>query len=100
MINTAEYRYTLMKPRAVGFKGFSVYIGLELAAFGDLGLAWNEGRDFRADNFIGGYGFGLRLLVPFVDRIRIDFALGESGRGLRSQFGILEKAVKQRERVR
>ena len=100
MINTAEYRYNLMKPRAVGFKGFGVYVGLELAAFVDLGIAWNENRDFKADNFIGGYGFGLRLLVPFVDSIRIDFALGEPGKGLRSHFGLLEKAVKQRERIR
>ncbi|UCF36060.1 MAG: BamA/TamA family outer membrane protein [Acidobacteriota bacterium] len=99
-INTAEYRYTLLRRRPLGFKGLRFYAGLQLAAFADFGIAWDESSQFRAGNFIDGYGFGLRILIPFVDMIRFDFAFGEPGAGLGSNIGIEEKAVKQRNRIR
>ena len=99
-INTVEYRYTLMSPKQGTFWGFTAYLGVQLAAFGDFGIAWNDGDQFRAGNFLNGYGLGLRLIVPFVDLIRIDFAFGEPGGGMRSHFGMREKAIRQRERVR
>ena len=99
-INTAEYRYSLLKPRSLSFKGLTLFFGIHLAVFGDLGIAWNENHEFNTENFIGGYGFGIRFLVPFVDMIRVDFALGEPGRGLRSYVAIEPKPVKQRKRIR
>ena len=47
-----------------------------------------------------GYGVGLRLLVPFVDVVRLDLAFGEPGGGARFAVGIRLKADKQRDRVR
>jgi outer membrane protein assembly factor BamA len=99
-INTFEYRYMLMKPRSIRIKGFSVYLGMQLAAFADLGAAWSDSGDFSADRFLDGYGFGIRFLVPYVEMVRIDFAFGEPGRGLGSHINIMEKAEKQRYRVR
>jgi outer membrane protein assembly factor BamA len=96
-INTIEYRYDLMVPRPLSVFGISFYLGLQLALFGDLGIAWEDSQGTR---WLDGYGFGLRILVPFVDMIRLDFAFGEPGQGLRSQIGLQEKAVKQRRRVR
>lgn len=96
-INTLEYRYDLMTPKAWSVFGVSFYLGLQVALFGDLGIAWENSEGNR---WLDGYGVGLRLLVPFVDMIRLDFAFGEPGRGLSSEFGIWEKAVKQRRRVR
>ena len=43
---------------------------------------------------------GLRLLVPFVDVIRLDVAWGEPGRGAFGYFGVSLKAARQRQRVR
>ncbi len=99
-INTLEYRWTFWGPRSWSIKGFTADLGLQLALFGDLGIAWNQGSDFTADNFIGGYGFGLRLLIPFVNVIRIDFAFGQSGTGINRHIGLGEKADEQRKRIR
>jgi outer membrane protein assembly factor BamA len=99
-INTAEYRYTLVKPRSVSVSSFHVHVGLQLAVYGDFGQAWSEADEFRWEDFIGGYGFGLRILVPFVNMIRMDFAWGEPGKGMSFYIAIWEKAVMQRFRVR
>jgi len=99
-INTAEYRYSLLGPRALSLKGFTVSLGIHLAIFGDVGVAWDQSSEFSTENFIGGYGFGIRFLVPFVDMIRVDFALGEPGRELRSHVALGPKPVRQRLRIR
>ena len=98
-INTAEYRYTLMALRDGKVLGFTGYLGLQLVAFGDLGSAWNDSEQFSG-NFIGGYGFGIRALIPFVNMVRFDLAWGESGVGVSVNIGIMEKAEMQRCRVR
>ncbi len=77
--------------------GISFYLGLQAVLFGDLGITW---EDSQGNRWLDGYGFGLRLLVPFLDVIRLDFAFGEPGKGLNRQIGIGEKAIKQRRRVR
>ena len=96
-INTLEYRYDLMVPRAFSIFGFTIYFGVQAALFGDLGIAW---YDSQGNRWLDGYGFGIRLLIPYVDMIRFDFAFGEPGAGLTRQFGIGEKAVQQRDRIR
>jgi len=99
-ITTSEYRYMLLEPRSFNVTFFTAYVGLQLAAFGDLGHAWSEKNEFALDRFIGGYGFGIRLLFPFVDEIRIDVAWGEPGQGSTIHFGVFPKALVQRLRVR
>lgn len=99
-INTAEYRYTLLAPRPLSVSSFNVHFGLQFAVFGDFGQAWNESDAFRWNDFIDGYGIGLRILVPFVNMIRVDFAWGEPGKGMSFYVAIWEKAVMQRFRVR
>jgi hypothetical protein len=63
-----------------------------------MGVAWND--SFADAPVIGGYGLGLRALVPFVDVIRFDLAWGQEGAGTSAYFGISLKAVRQRDRVR
>ncbi len=101
MINTVEYRYTLIKvqqwdlPLGIKYRG-----GLKLAAFGDFGIGWDEPRDFGVNNFIDGYGFGLRLLLPIVGVARADLAWGENGKTVFLHLGSFEKATYARRRVR
>jgi outer membrane protein assembly factor BamA len=97
-IATVEYACALVPVRPFSVFGFSLYGGIQAAAFGDVGLAWNE--HLAASQAIDGYGVGLRLLFPFVDVIRLDLAAGEPGSGPRLSIGIQLKADKQRERVR
>jgi outer membrane protein assembly factor BamA len=99
-IGSAEYRVTIMKPKVLSLLGLTVDMGLQAALFGDLGIAWNDKNQFDTDNFIGGYGFGLRLLVPFVNMFRFDFGFGEPGESFRIHIGAFEKPVAQRFRVR
>ncbi len=98
-INTLEYRYDLFKPRSFRVFGATLYGGLKLAAFGDIGTVWNTREQF-SDNFIGGVGIGLRVVVPFIQMIRLDLAFGQRGQGLVPHFGIREKAFYHRRRVR
>ena len=98
-LNTVEYRYELMAPRSGSIFGFSGFLGLQLAAFGDFGTAWNEGVE-SIPSFIGGYGFGLRAIIPYVNMFRVDLGWGDAGMGVRFAFGVMEKADMQRRRVR
>ncbi len=41
-INTIEYRYQWVPPRALKVFGFNFYLGVQLALFGDFGLAWDD----------------------------------------------------------
>ena len=99
-INTVEYRYLLAEPRPFSLSFFTAYIGLQFAAFADFGHAWNEPNDFALNQFIGGYGAGLRILIPFVDEVRVDVAWGAPGEGIRFHFGLYPKVLMQRQRVR
>jgi len=100
-INSAEYYVTILEPKLLRMPlGLTFDIGLQLALFGDLGIVWNKSSEFETDNFIGGYGFGIRFLVPFVNQFRFDFGFGEPGRSMRVHIGAFEKPVAQRFRVR
>jgi outer membrane protein assembly factor BamA len=98
-LNTLEYRFDLLKVNDHSFKGFNYYYGVQLAAFADTGTAWDTNEEFTR-NFIAGGGFGIRLIVPYVSVIRIDFGFGQANQGMISHFGIMEKAVYERRRVR
>ena len=100
-VNTLEYRYTLIEPRFIKLPfNISYNAGLQLAAFGDWGIVWDERGDFESDSFIGGYGVGIRLLIPAIGMLRFDFGWGEGGKGVSSHLGAWEKAVAARKRVR
>ncbi len=98
-INTLEYRYVLVPTRNFSVFGVNFYAGLGAAVFGDLGAVWND-PDEMLDRFIGGGGIGLRVVVPYVNLIRLDLSVGQTDGGARFQLGVNEKFVAQRNRVR
>jgi outer membrane protein assembly factor BamA len=97
-LGTVEYSYVLRPVQAFSVAHLNLYAGLQIVGFGDIGLAWND--DVRTVPAIGGYGVGLRALVPFVDVIRLDLAWGEPGQGATAYIGVSLKAARQRQRVR
>jgi outer membrane protein assembly factor BamA len=100
-LGTLEYSYVAVPVRPFSVAGLNAYAGLQLVSFADLGLASHAGADTTtATSAIDGYGVGLRLLVPFVDVIRLEVAWGEPGHGATAYFGISLMAVRQRQRVR
>jgi outer membrane protein assembly factor BamA len=100
-INTLEYRITLLRPELlilplnINYRG-----GMQLGFFGDVGIGWDKQNQFATNNFIGGFGMGVRLLVPIVGMVRFDLGWGQSGKGVFLHLGAFEKAVMARRRVR
>ncbi len=98
-INTLEYRYVLVPTRNFRVFGINLYGGLGAAVFGDVGAVWSDPGE-AADPFIGGGGIGLRLVVPFVNLVRLDLSFGQPNGSALFQLGVNEKFVAQRNRVR
>ncbi len=98
-ISTVEYRYEVLPNKSFQIKGVTLFAGVQLAVFADAGSAWSTGTDF-ARNYIGSGGVALRFKLPFVDMIRIDLASGQRGEGLMFHFGLHDKPIDQRRRVR
>ena len=98
-INTLEYRYTLIEPRLISYFGVNLRVGMHIAAFADVGTAWSEEEDFR-ENFIDGYGIGIRFIIPYVGLARIDFGAGQPDARIQVHLGSYEKPERQRDRVR
>jgi len=96
---TLEYRYLAIPTRPVKIFKWTFSLGLELATFGDAGVAWSDPQDFNIDRMRSGYGVGVRLLVPGLDSLRFDIARSEEGNtvfnfGLRAIFDERKKRVR------
>lgn len=98
---TAEYWWKLLPRSAYKFWFIKWSMGLQLAAFADLGTAWDGSDEFR-DNWIAGAGVGARVIIPQNVMIRFDLAFGKLNPEFKLTFhvGGGEKAVAQKQRVR
>jgi len=99
-LGSAEYSYVVLPVRPFAVKGFNLYAGVQAIGFADVGKASHGAAGATEGGAIGGYGVGLRLLVPFVDIVRLELGWGEPGQGPTAYFGVSLKAVRQRQRVR
>jgi outer membrane protein insertion porin family len=99
LIGTAEYSFTLIPQRRFDFWKFSFRLGLELALFGDVGVAWNESHELNASRTRAGLGSGLRLLIPGSEMLRLDVGWSPDG-GFRFHFAGATKPERQRDRIR
>ena len=98
-LNTLEYRFDVIQPKIVQAWFFSTTVGVQLAGLVDVGTAWDTSTEF-GDNFIAGYGAGIRLVMPSLGLLRFDFARGQAEIGVRFHIGGSEKAEASRYRVR
>lgn len=100
-VSTLEYRITVLEPRIFNLPFNLRYRGgMHICFFSDLGIAWDEADQFRSHNFIGGFGVGVRLLLPIVGVTRLDVGWGQKGQGIFLHVGAYEKPVMSRKRVR
>jgi outer membrane protein insertion porin family len=105
MIVTVEYQYLVMDIRSIPIWRWAFAAGLEVAAFTDTGIAWDTdpalgiNDEFSWDRFKTGVGIGLRFLVPSVNVVRADLAVGEEGE-VSFHFAVWPKLYAQRFRVR
>ena len=99
LIVTAEYQFLLLPVKAYPVLKWAVSGGIELAAFTDLGTAWSNTDELNGDRLKGGFGFGLRTLVPAVNELRFDFGMNLHGSFI-FHFGVQTKFDAQRFRIR
>jgi len=99
LIGTVEHSFTLFPVRRFDVLKWSFGIGLEAAVFGDAGQSWNEQAELALDRTRWGVGFGLHLLVPGAEMVRLE--LGWNGTDqVRFHFAAGSKPAAQRSRVR
>lgn len=79
LIFNLEYRWLALPVRPLRLLRWSVAVGVELAAFGDVGTIWNDPSAFSLDRTRAGYGAGVRFLLPGVEMIRFDLGVSEFG---------------------
>ncbi len=96
---TLEYRYLAIPTRPVKILKWTFSLGLELATFGDVGVAWSDPAEFNLDRTRSGYGVGVRLLVPGLDSLRFDVARSEEGNTV-FNFGVRAIFDERKKRVR
>ncbi|MEE8572354.1 MAG: BamA/TamA family outer membrane protein, partial [Gemmatimonadota bacterium] len=98
-IGTLEYRFLASDIREYKLLGLPVGIGLQLALFSDVGVAWSDDDGIPWEEAEIGYGVGARLLVPVVDMVRLDVGFDPEGQA-RFHFAIEQKFEAQRKRLR
>lgn len=79
LITTIEYQLSLLPLRPYNFFKWSAAMGLQVAVFADAGTAWSSSDELSMDRAKGGFGAGLRLLVPGVEMVRFDLGLNRQG---------------------
>jgi outer membrane protein insertion porin family len=99
LLSTAEYNVSLLPLARRDFWRWSYSIGVQLALFSDLGVAWNEASELSAQRFRAGAGAGLRFLVPGSEQVRFDLGWSQAG-GLHFHFASGTKPSNQRQRLR
>ena len=82
-IASAEYRLDLTRNRIIYGAGRGGYVdrGLGGAFFVDTGAVWNAGHKVVYEDFHTGFGLGLRVFMPFVQVVRLDYAWNTKGEG-------------------
>ena len=97
-VSTAEYNFNLLPLARRDIFKWSYSIGLQLALFSDLGIAWSEPGDFTAERFRAGAGAGRGSSFP-VRAGAFDFGWSEAG-GFHFHFASGTKPANQRQRLR
>lgn len=82
ILGTVEYSHLFMSPRQIqlfGLPFLKFRVGMNLVGFVDFGVAWTDPDELNTDRSRIGYGAGLHLMVPGIDRIRLDVGLSQDG---------------------
>ena len=99
LLGTAEYSINVVPLRRWDIWRFALRMGLDVALFSDVGIAWTDSRELAADRVRGGVGAGLRLLVPGSEMVRFDLGWSPEG-GFHFHFASGSKPAAQRARIR
>lgn len=99
LVGTLEHSFELVPVRRWDVWKWSLRMGLDLAVFGDAGIAWEEARDLTLPRARGGLGAGLRLRLPATEMVRFDLGWSPA-EGFHFHLAALSKPEAQRKRLR
>lgn len=99
LLYNLEYRWNFLPVRALKIFKWSFGVGLQAAAFGDVGVVWDRSQDFSLDRTRAGFGAGLRLLLPGMEMMRFDVGMGQDG-DVVFNFGVNSIFFGRKQRVR
>lgn len=86
-IHTAsmELRFPILPIRYFSFDSFiipenylhNLKFGINAGIFIDSGIAWTHSNQYMIDNFRTGFGFGLHFRLPYIEVLRLDYAMNK-----------------------
>ena len=94
-LNNAEYRFEFLSRKFIKFGFFKLFLGLQWVAGIDYNAVWNNSNEFTS-SFNSSVYTGIHILIPFVNRIRLEFSTRTSSFDFIFQFGLFEKTLQQR----
>ncbi len=62
----------------LGSGGRNLKFGINVGLFAESGIIWKKQKEFKAEHFISGFGFGLHFLLPYIEVLRVDMAFNEA----------------------
>jgi len=105
LLYTFEYRHEFFSNRQISLLGMKGYYGLQLVIGNDHAHYWRPEDDFKAARHLSSLYFGFHILVPALERIRLEmgfstFNIEEKTFSFGISWGWFEKSLNQGERIR
>jgi outer membrane protein assembly factor BamA len=100
LLLNAEYRLDLLPRRIFSVGEFHIFWGLQAVLGADAAFLWSEGSPFEQKNYRNSVYGGLHLLVPALERIRVEAGYAPKRKGWVIAVGLFEKTTTQRWRAR
>ncbi len=103
ILGTLEYRYETVRREPFELWGDNLYYGLQWVAGVDAAWLWMS--DDSRPRLLSSVYAGLHILLPLIERVRIEFGIGQLEQGSDAliyglSIGLFEKSFMQRERIR
>lgn len=88
-LTSLEIRFPLLPVRYFSIKNGplipslfrNLKFGLSAGLFVDSGIVWRNAGEIRLNDFLTGYGVGIHIHLPYINVLRIEYALNKFGRG-------------------
>jgi outer membrane protein assembly factor BamA len=88
-LTSLEFRFPLLPVRYFSIENGplipslfrNLKFGLSAGIFVDSGIVWRNAGEIRLNDFYTGYGVGIHIHLPYINLLRIEYALNRMGHG-------------------
>lgn len=99
MLLNLEERFVLMERRSASVLGINFFYGVQLVAGLDGSLLWDKGTP-GWENYEGAVYGGVHLIIPALDRVRLEVGYSPDRKEPVFHFGLFDKTISSRWRSR